>query len=516
MHAALVAAGILLSRILGLVRESLKARYLGASGSIAADAFHAAFKIPNLLQALFGEAALSASFIPVYANALARGDREEAGRIASAIGAFLALITAALVLLGVALADPLVAVIAPGFDGEKRALTVQLTRILFPGAALFVFSAWCLGILNSHRRFFLSYAAPVAWNAAMIVALVVYRDDAPAALAFRIAWASVVGAGLQFLVQLPVVLRVVHGLRVTLGRGDPGVATVRRNFVPAFFSRGAAQISGYVDQIIASFLPTGAVSLLFYTQTITMLPVSMFGIAISASELPEMSSATGDEGARQTHVRDRLQSGLRRIAFFVIPSAVAFIAVGDVIIAALFRSGRFTDADARFSWGILMAAALGLLATTLARLYSSAFFALHDTRSPFRVALVRVGLSAALGAVLAIYAPGMLGISESWGAAMLALASSVAGWTELVLLRSRLSRRVGPTGVPATLILRLLAASAAAGALAWGAHQLLPELHRFATAAVVLPLFGLAYLSLTLVLRVPEASGLVRRLRPRR
>lgn len=513
MHAALVAAGILLSRVLGLVRESLKARYLGATGSIAADAFHAAFKIPNLLQALFGEAALSASFIPVYANTLARGDREQAARIASAIGAFLALITAALVLVGVTFAHALVEVIAPGFEGEKRELTIQLTRVLFPGAALFVFSAWCLGILNSHRRFFLSYAAPVAWNLAMIAALLWYREEAPGALANRIAWASVVGAALQFLVQLPTVLTLTSGLRLTLGRGDAAVAQVKRNFVPAFFSRGAVQISGYIDQIIASFLPTGAVSLLFYTQTISMLPISLFGIAISAAELPEMSSSTGDEGQQREHVRARLQAGLRRIAYFVIPSAIAFVAVGDVIVGALFRSGRFTALDARYTWGILMAAAVGLLATTLARLYSSAFFALHDTKSPFRIALVRVGAAGALGALFALRGPQWLGLAPQWGAAFLALASSLTGWLELTLLRGKLNDRIGATGLPVGLVMRLLAAALVAGATAFGLHAILPEWHRFLVAAVVLPTFGLVYLLLTLAFRVPEATALARRLR---
>lgn len=513
MQAALVAAGILLSRVLGLVRESLKARYLGATGSIAADAFHAAFKIPNLLQALFGEAALSASFIPVYANTLARGDREQAAKIASAIGAFLGLITAALVLIGVTFAHALVEVIAPGFEGEKRELTIQLTRILFPGAALFVFSAWCLGILNSHRRFFLSYAAPVAWNLAMIAALLWYRDEAPATLAYRIAWASVVGAALQFLVQLPTVLSLTSGLRLTLGRGDAAVAQVRRNFVPAFFSRGAVQISGYIDQIIASFLPTGAVSLLFYTQTISMLPISLFGIAISAAELPEMSSATGDEAQQREHVRTRLQAGLRRIAYFVMPSAVAFVAVGDVVVGALFRSGRFTALDARYTWGILMAAAVGLLATTLARLYSSAFFALHDTKSPFRIALVRVGAAGALGALFALRGPQWLGVAPQWGAAFLALASSLTGWLELTLLRRKLNERIGATGVPVGLLTRLVTSALVAGAIAFGTHAILPEWHRFLVAAVVLPTFGVVYLLLTLAFRVPEATALARRLR---
>ena len=156
--ALLVGTGILLSRLAGLIRQTMMARYLGAD--LAADAFNAAFKIPNFLQNLFGEGVLSASFIPVYARLIARSDREEARRVAGAVFSILALTTSVLVLVGVAVTPALIAIIAPGFEGEKREITIRLVRILFPGAGLLVFSAWCLGVLNSHRRFFLSYAAP--------------------------------------------------------------------------------------------------------------------------------------------------------------------------------------------------------------------------------------------------------------------------------------------------------------------------------------------------------------------
>ena len=516
MHAALVALGILLSRLLGLVRESLKARYLGATGGIAADAFNASFGIPNLLQNLFGEGALSASFIPVYANAVARGDRDEAGRVASAVGALLALATAVLVLLGIAFAPLIVPVLAPGFlEPEKRELTIQLTRILFPGAALFVFSAWCLGILNSHRRFFLSYAAPVAWNLVMIAALLFYRRSDPAALAYRIAWASVAGAALTVLVQLPVVLRLAVGLRATLGRGDASVRLVLRNFTPAFVGRGVIQISAFIDRVIASYI-AGAVSLLFYTQTIIMLPISLFGMSVSAAELPEMSSAVGSDSDIAAHIRTRLNAGLRQIAFFVIPSAVAFLLLGDTILAAIFQSGRFGPVDTMFSWGILAAASLGLLATTLARLYSSSFYALHDTRTPLRISLIRVTLSASVGFVLALYLPRALGIAPQWGAAMLALSSSVAGWVELTLLRRRMNARIGQTGLDIRYAATLAAAALAAGAAGWGAKAYTAGLHRFATAALVLGAFGLVYLGLARMLGVPEVSGVMERLRRRR
>src|SRR4051794_82405 len=191
---ALVAAGILLSRAAGLVRVSVFAHYFGQR-SDAADAFNAAFRIPNLLQNLFGEGALSASFIPVYAGLLARGEEEQADRVARSVFVLLALVTSAFVLVGVALAPQFIDLIAPGFSGPKRQLTTTLVRVLFPGAGLLVVSAWCLGILNSHRKFFISYSAPVIWNAAMIVTLIMFGNGrSPERLAVLLAAGSVVGS----------------------------------------------------------------------------------------------------------------------------------------------------------------------------------------------------------------------------------------------------------------------------------------------------------------------------------
>src|SRR5437016_10314907 len=169
-HAMMVGAGILISRIIGVVRQRVFAYYLGTSD--AAGAFSAAFRIPNFLQNVFGEGALSASFIPVYANLLARGDKKEASRVADAVLTLLALTTSIIVLVGVLITPYIITIIAPGFTGPTRDLTIHLVRVFFPGAGLLVMSAWCLGVLNSHRRFFLSYTAPVAWNLAIIATLI--------------------------------------------------------------------------------------------------------------------------------------------------------------------------------------------------------------------------------------------------------------------------------------------------------------------------------------------------------
>src|SRR6185437_13674238 len=242
--ATLVAAGIFLSRIAGLLRDRVFAHYFGNSD--AADAFRAAFRIPNFLQNLFGEGVLSASFIPVYARLRAEANEEEADKVASAVASLLILITSTLVLAGVLATPSLIDVIAPGFHGAKRDLTIELVRIFFPGAGLLVMSAWCLGILNSHRKFFLSYAAPVVWNATIIAALIGFgRHHGQSALAVYVAWASVAGSGLQFSVQLPVVLRLVRRLRPIVGTKLGSVREVIRNFVPVLFSRGVVQVSAF-------------------------------------------------------------------------------------------------------------------------------------------------------------------------------------------------------------------------------------------------------------------------------
>src|SRR6476660_9420 len=186
-----VGAGILISRLVGLIRQRIFAHYFGSSAE--GDAFSAAFRIPNFLQNVFGEGALSASFIPVYAKLLAQGDEKEAQRVANAIFSILALVTAVIVLIGVFATPYIVTLIAAGFEEERRELTIRLVRIFFPGAALLVLSAWCLGILNSHHKFFISYTAPVAWNAAIIASLVFFGSRMNlSGLAEATAWGSVI------------------------------------------------------------------------------------------------------------------------------------------------------------------------------------------------------------------------------------------------------------------------------------------------------------------------------------
>ena len=519
--AFLVGSGILLSRLAGLIRQTMIARYLGAG--FAADAFNAAFRIPNLLQNLLGEGVLSASFIPQYAGLLGRGDEKEATELAGAVAGILALVSSILVLLGVLGAPYLVAVIANGFPPDKRDLTVQLTRILFPGAGLFVFSAWCLGVLNSHRRFFMSYTAPVIWNAAMVATLIFFHEGhTQVQLATYLAYGSVVGAALQFGIQLPLVFKLARGVRPRLTAATESVRRVFTNFVPAFVGRGVVQISAYVDAWLASYLGNGAVSSFTYAQAIYVLPISLFGMAISAAELPSMSRAVGTAAEIGAYLRGRLSDGLDRIAYFIVPSSVALFALGDLIVHLLFQSGRFQRDNTIWVWQILIGSTIGLLASTMGRLYSSTFYAMRDTKTPLRYAVVRVVLTTVLGYFFALVLPQMLGLDRKLGAAGLTASAGLAGWVEFYLLRREIDRRIGRTRLVPARMVRLWGAAIVAAMIPWiyklwvdrGAPVFSPHeaaVHSKLAALILLAIYGLAYLAMTAAFGIPEARNVIDR-----
>jgi putative peptidoglycan lipid II flippase len=510
----LIALGILTSRVFGFVRQGIFSRYFGVG--MAADAFNAAMRIPNFLQNLFGEGVLSASFIPVYSGLLARGEREEADRVAGVVGLLLALTTAVLVALGMLLTPILVTTVAAGFGGEKRELTIALVRIAFPGIGLLVGGAWCLGILNSHRRFLLSYLAPVASNLVLIGTLLWWGPRVPELpLATILAWAAVAGAAMQLLVQVPTVLRLAPGLRPVLDVRDPNVRAVVRNFLPVFVGRGVVQISGYIDNSLASVVAGGAVTIFTNAQVLYMLPGSLFGMSIAAAELPAMSSLRGEVDEVSAMLRGRLDAGLRRIAYFIVPSAVAFLALGDVLAGAVFRYGRFTHADVLWVWGTLAGSAVGLLASTLGRLYASTFYALKETRTPLRYALIRVALTLVLGYLAAKPLPRALGIDPKWGTAGLTVTAGMAGWVEFVLLRGALNRRIGRTGIPASALVRLWGAAGLAAAVGIGMKLALGGLPALLLAILTCGAYGVAYLGVTMALGEGEAAALLGKLRRR-
>jgi putative peptidoglycan lipid II flippase len=494
--ALLVAAGVLLTKIVGLVSFRMFGHYFGLSD--AADAFRAAFRIPGFLQGMFGEGVLSASFIPVYARLRAQEDDEEANRLAMSIFALLFFCISILVALGIAATPWLINGIAPGFHGAKRELTIRLVRICFPGTGLLVFSAWCLGVLNSHGKFFLSYSAPVLWHSSMIAAFLWFGTRAGGErLVEIIMWASVVGAGLQFAVQMPFVFRFVRPARSHFVELGPPVRTVLRNFGPTAVARGVTQISMYITVLMASLLSTGAVAALTNALTLYMLPLSLFGMSVYATELPAMSRVLGRSGTVFGIVSGRLARGVQRIAFFVVPSAAAFLILGKVVVATIYQTGAFGAQDVIYVWGVLAGCSVGLVAEATARVYFSALYAMQDTRTPLKIANLRVAITIVLGYMLALPLPRLIGIDRKWDAAGLTLAIGMTAWLELILLRRAIQQKFGAVPSSIARILKLWIAAVVAAIAGLALLNFLPKLRPTLTGLIVLVFYFVVYLLLT-------------------
>jgi putative peptidoglycan lipid II flippase len=271
--------------------------------------------------------------------------------------------------------------------------------------------------------------------------------------------------------------------------------------------------------MIASFLGPIAVSTLGYCQVISMLPISLFSMSVSAAELPALSGAIGTPDEIAAVLQNRLRAGLRRIAFFVIPSAVAFLILGDILAGAIYQTGRFHHADAVYVWSALAGSAVGLLATSLGRLYSSAFYALLDTRTPLRFALIRVLLTAILGYIFALRMPAWIGIDPKWGVAGLTASAGIAGWIEFALLRQALAERVGKIALPPDFILKLWSVAFLGAGLGYLIKELLGTVHPLFLAILVLPVYAAVYFSGSFFLGVEESRStllpILRRLRRR-
>jgi putative peptidoglycan lipid II flippase len=538
--AVMVFAGIFLSRIMGFIREGAFADYFGVSPF--QDAITASMRVPNILQNLLGEGVLSASFIPIYSGLLAEGKEKEAGRFA---GAILGLVLAAapgFALLGNLLARPVVVFLASGYLGDAEkvaagtmtvdrfALTVTGVRILFPMAGFLALSVWALAILNSHRRFFLPYVAPVLWNSAMIAFLVfaarrltggTQGTAAQIQLFYAACWGGFFGGLLQFLVQLPGVLRVIQGFRLSFSTRVPGVREALSAWWPAVAGRGVVQLAGYIDLWLASYLVGGAPAADRFAQMFYLLPISLFGISVAASELPEMSRLRGEEAAPA--LLARVRRALRYVAFLNVPTVVGYLAFGYVV-TGVYRHGNFGVADNWLVYLVLCGYTTGILATTTSRLLQNTFYALGDTRSPARIAAIRVGTSALVAVPLMLWLDryplaslvGPLpGPALRLGSVGISLASGVGAWMELSQLRTALRRRLPGFELPwrddARVVLIALAA-AVPGAVVW---WLLPPLPPIPKAAVVLGAYGVSYLAIARLAGVEEVEAFVGGLRRR-
>lgn len=504
--AKLVGAGIVISRVLGVVRQRYFNYYFGLGNE--ADAYNSALKIPNAVRNLLGEGAISASFIPVYSAALARGEEKGARALANALLGVLMAAVAVLTLIGIAAAPVLARLISPGFADVpgKLELTTRLMRVLFPMTGLMVLSGWCLGIQNAHRRFFMSYASGAMWSIAQIALLIFAGPHEPniVRLVWLLSWATLAGAALQIAAQLPQVFKLMKSVRPTMDLGAPGLQTTLRNFLPVVGALGLFQISSFIDTTLASLLPTGSASGLQNANSIYLLPLSLFGVATAAASLPQMARdhATGE--------RESLATGVARswegVLFYTIPSAVAFIGIGDSIVALLNgTSGKMGPEQILIVRTVLGAYALGLVAYASARLLTSLYQATGNYRRPLVSSATAIAVSASVSLTVVLTMT-----DKPLAVAGLAFGSAIGAHINLAMLWSGIRGKIGrinfsePKRVAASTLVVSLIALAAALIVRFGVSA-----HAQVKAVLVIGTYCAVFLAAARQAKLPEATRIL-------
>lgn len=421
----------LLSRILGLVRDVVVAWAFGAG--MTADAFFVAFRIPNLLRRLFAEGSLTIAFIPVFTEYLHKVSQEDAMRLARGVLTILALLLVIVTLLGILLAPWIVRIQAFGFGdtGMKYELTVLLTRITFPYILLISLVALFMGILNSLRHFAAPAAAPIFLNVGIIASalLISPRLSQPVV---GLALGVLLGGLLQLGLQIPWLIKKGVSLAPLWIPRHPAIGQIGHLMVPAIFGSAVYQINGFIQTLLASFLDEGSVSWLYYADRIVQFPLGVFAIAVSTAALPSLSKQAAQKDMHE--FIGTLGYALRLVFFISIPSSVGLILLGGPIVKIIFERGAFDPMATAMTTKALFYYTLGLWAFSGTRILVSAFYALQDTKTPVKVAVVVLIVNLVLS--LALMGP----LRHGGLAFALSLASTLQFILLFVLIRRRVTR----------------------------------------------------------------------------
>ena len=494
------------SRVLGFIRDILTAAFLGA-GPVA-DAFFVAQRLPNLFRSLFAEGAFSAAFVPLFAGMIAHDGRSAAKRFAE--DSLSVLLTALLifVLFGEIFAPNLLDILSPGFRAqpEKFALTVGLTRITFPYLLFISLTALQGGILNSVWRFAETAATPMLLNIFLIGALVLVRPISGEALA----WALSLSGFAQFLWLMVSCHRAGLGLSLPRPRLTPEVKRMLKLMLPGVFGAGVTQLNLVVSTAVASLLPTGAVSYLYYADRLDQLPLAVVGIAVGTAILPSLSRQVrlgDDDGAKETQNR-----GLELALFLTLPAAVGLGVAAWPIMTVLFQRGAFGAVEANATAAALAAYAGGLPAFVLIKVMTPGFFARQDTATPVKVAVAAMATNLVLTLAL--------GLALPFRHVGIASATSIAGWVNALSLMVLLHRR-GHFTLDARsrrIVPRIIAASAGMGVLLWLLNELAVPLYaatfvaRSAALIVVIAIAVVAFFVLALLFGAADWREITQRL----
>jgi len=428
--AGVVGLATMLSRIFGFIRDMVVAAFFGAG--VATDAFFVAFRIPNLLRRLLGEGSLTVAFIPVFTEYLTRRSREEALELANTVFTVLSIILVIVSLAGVVLSPLIVWVMAPGFAALPRQfeLAVFLTRMMFPYIFFISLVALCMGILNSLRHFAAPALSPVILNLCMIVAALSLRrffDEPITALAIGV----MAGGVLQLAMQWPFLIKMGVRLKPNVHFRHPGLRQMGRLLIPTLIGSAVYQLNILVGTILASLLPKGSVSYLYYADRVVELPLGVFAIAIGTATLPSLSEQASRGSFEE--LKRTLSFSLRLILFITIPATVALIMLRVPILSVLFQRGAFTASSSILTAQALFYYALGLWAFSVIRVIDAAFFALQDRKSPLKAAFVALLVNVVLSVLL------MFPLKHGG----LALATSLASAVNVFMLSVILWKKIG-------------------------------------------------------------------------
>ncbi|MBN1595614.1 murein biosynthesis integral membrane protein MurJ, partial [candidate division FCPU426 bacterium] len=389
--AGFISGFTMLSRIFGYIRDGLGGAILGAG--LANDAFLAAFRIPNLLRDLFAEGALSSAFIPTFTETTVKEGDARAWQLASIVINAVVLVMLALILLGEWGAPAVVRAIVPGFTAipEKWALTTHLTRILLPFLGFISLAAVLMGILNSRERFNFPAFAPVMMNIAMIscgVFICPLFGDKPQQQVIGWAWGALAGGLLQMAIQLPAVYKLGFRWQPLLHWRDPGLRRIVTLMLPAVVGLSVTQVNLFVNTLIASFLPEGSVTYLYYGNRLMQLPLGVFGVAIATALLPVTSRHLA-QGEQDKFIAT-LSFGLRLLFIITVPAAVGIIVLSEPINRLLFEYGRFTPEAVKAVAVASVYYTFGLVAFAGVKVVVPTFYALHDAKTPVLAAVAAV------------------------------------------------------------------------------------------------------------------------------
>jgi putative peptidoglycan lipid II flippase len=461
-----LAGGTALSRVLGVVRDMLKA-YLFGTG-LAADAFTVAFRIPNMLRAFLAEGTLSAAFVPVFNDYLAKGRRKESWELARNAAGILSIVLLVVTLAGVLLAPVLVKVMAAGYTKVpgKIELTVSLTRMLFPYIFFVGLTALFAGILNSHRHFTMPALAPAMLNISMVAfmgLLCVRLAGGPEVQIYGLAAGALVGGALQLVIQLPVLRK--KGMPTSLGFNfrHPAIGRIFKLMLPGVVGLGVLEINAFVDTYLAALLRPGSVAALEYGNRLMLLPMGMFGVALGTAALPTMSSLAVREEIEK--LKDTLDTALRMIVFVMAPATVGLIVLREPVIRLLFQRGEFTAQESlAMTASALMFYSVGLVAYGSAKSLVAAFYSMKDTKTPVRCSAVAMVSNIILNLILMRYL-------ELGG---LALATALSSMINVALLTRFLRKKIGGVLRPSWggSVKRSLASALAMGVVTYWCYTL--------------------------------------------